>query len=132
MLLRTRTLLSRSVIASVLAAWTWTAHGQNVLRTPVPNAKPLLVAALLAENGEAHGVLTGPMGDGMRRAFKGTTPVYIDVSTIKRYRQAGCGRLKALFWMDGAVIPGEKKARKRTVEVGIDYCSDGSAPKVKS
>ena len=52
---------------------------------------PLL--ALAAERA-AHGVLTGPGADYMRRRFDATTPIEIDVATLHALPQPGCARLE--------------------------------------
>lgn len=98
-------------------------------RVPVPNIRPLMVSAIESQTGKAHGVLTGEVADAISNKFRGTTPIYIDVSTEKRYAQPGCSRLKVKFWQDGVLLPGTSGRRKQTIEFGINYCRDGSAPK---
>mgnify|MGYP000952835522 CR=1 FL=1 len=98
-------------------------------RIAVPDARPLLLAAIDAPDGRAHGVLSGPMADAITARFKATSPVYIDVSTERRYAQAGCRRLKVSFWQDGVQLPGEPGPRRRTIDFGINYCRDGLPPR---
>lgn len=98
------------------------------VRAPVPDARPVLLAALQASDGAAHGVLTGALADAITQHFRATSPIYIDVSTEKRYRQPGCGRLKVLFWQDGVQLPAAAAPRRQTVEFGINYCLDGLPP----
>ena len=88
-----------------------------------------MLAALQALNGEAHGVLTGDLADAISKRFSATTPIFIDILTERRYRQAGCSRLKLSFWQDGVLLPGAKAPRKQTIEFGINYCLDGMPPK---
>lgn len=107
----------------------WGAHAQEPVRTPVPDARPVLLAALQAADGTAHGVLTGEVAEAITQRFEATSPIYIDVSTEKRYRQPGCRRLKVLFWQDGVRLPEAKTARRQTIEFGINYCLDGLPPK---
>ncbi len=104
------------------------AHAEPV-RTPVKDARPVLLAALQSADGTAHGVLTGEVADAITRHFQATSPIYIDVSTAKRYRETGCSRLKVLFWQEGVRLPDVAAARKQTVEFGINYCLDGLPPK---
>lgn len=99
-------------------------------RTPVKDARTLMVTALLAPDGQAHGVLTGELADAISRRFSATTPIYIDVTTDKRYRQENCSRLKVSFWQDGVLLPGAKAPRKQTIDFGINYCLDGLPPKL--
>ena len=63
------------------------------------------------------------------RHFKATGPIQIDVSTVKRYAQAGCARLKVSFAQDGVQLPGQAAPRRNTVDFGINYCRDGQPPK---
>ena len=103
--------------------------GAEPFRTPVPDARPVLLAALQASDGTAHGVLTGEMADAITKHFEATSPIYIDVSTEKRYREAGCSRLKVLFWQEGVKLPGVAAPRKQTIEFGINYCNTGLPPR---
>lgn len=102
---------------------------QTPERTPVKDPKALMVSALMAADGQAHGVLTGDLADAISQRFKATTPIFIDITTDKRYRQTGCSRLKVSFWQDGVVLPGTQTPRKQTIEFGINYCLDGLPPK---
>lgn len=98
-------------------------------RISVPDARPLLLAAIDAPDGRAHGVLSGPMADAITARFKATSPVYIDVSTERRYAQAGCRRLKVSFWQDGVHLPGTPGPRRQTIDFGLNYCRDGLPPR---
>jgi hypothetical protein len=98
-------------------------------RTPVQDARPLLIAAIEAPDGQSRGVLVGEIADAITRQFKGTSPIYIDVATERRYTQAGCSRLKVRFWQDGVQLPGAASPRRQTIDFGINYCLDGLPPK---
>ena len=98
-------------------------------RIPVQDARPLLVAAIDAPSGEARGRLVGEIADAVTQRFKGTSPIYIDVTTERRYAQAGCRRLKVRFWQDGVQLPGVPAPRRQTIDFGINYCRDGQPPK---
>ena len=87
-----------------------------------------MLAALQATDGQAHGILTGEMADAITRRFGATSPIYIDVTTEKRYAQPGCGRLKVTFWQEGVLLPGATTPRRQTMDFGIDYCLDGRPP----
>lgn len=99
------------------------------VRTPVPDARPVLLAALQSPDGSAHGVLTGELADAITKHFRATSPIYIDVSTEKRYREPGCSRLKVLFWQEGVQLPGVPAPRKQSIEFGINYCATGLPPR---
>lgn len=98
-------------------------------RTPVTDARPVMLAAIQASSGEAHGVLTGDVANAISKRFGASSPIFIDVTTERRYQQQGCSRLKVLFWQDGVLLPGAKAPRKQTMEFGINYCLDGLPPK---
>ena len=93
------------------------------------DARPLLIAAIDAPTGEAHGMLVGEIADAVTQRFKGTSPIYIDVTTERRYAQPGCRRLNVRFWQDGVQLPGVPAPRRQTIDFGINYCRDGQPPK---
>ena len=114
----------------LLATLPWTAlEALAQDRTPVQDARPLLIAAIDAPNGQAHGMLVGEIADAITQRFKSTTPIYIDVTTERRYTQPGCRRLKVRFWQDGVQLPGVAAPRRQTIDFGINYCRDGQPPK---
>ena len=104
------------------------AFADDGLRTPVPDARPVMLAALQATDGQAHGVLTGEMADAITQRFGATSPIFIDVTTEKRYAQPGCSRLKVTFRQDGVLLPGATTPRRQTMDFGINYCLDGRPP----
>ena len=116
-------------LACALTACAALAHAQVFDRTAVADARPLMIAAIDSPAGTAYGVLVGDTADAITRQFKGSSPIYIDVSTERRYTQAGCSRLKVLFWQEGVLLPGAASPRKHTIEMGINYCRDGLPPK---
>ena len=98
-------------------------------RLPVRDARQLMLSALDAPDGKAHGVLVGEVADAISKRFGATSPIYIDVTTEKRYAQPGCSRLKVTFWQDGVLLPGATTPRRQTMDFGINYCLDGRPPK---
>lgn len=98
-------------------------------RAQVQDARPLLIAAIEAPDGQSRGVLVGKIADAITRQLKGTSPIYIDVTTERRYTQAGCSRLNVRFWQEGVQLPGAAAPRKQTIDFGINYCRDGLPPK---
>lgn len=100
-----------------------------VLRTPVTDPRPLLIAAIDSPTGDAHGVLTGDTADVINRKFNSRSPILIDVTTERRYAQAGCSRLKLRFWQEDVHLPGAATPRKQAIEFGINYCRDGQPPR---
>lgn len=98
------------------------------VRSPVSDARPVMLAALQSADGTAHGVLTGENADAITKHFQASSPIYIDVSTERRYQEVGCARLKVLFWQEGVRLPEAKAPRKQTIEFGINYCATGLPP----
>lgn len=105
------------------------AHADDPVRTPVPDARPVMFAALRATDGKAYGILTGEIADAITQRFRAASPIYIDVSTERKYAQPGCARLKVSFWQEGVLLPGAASPRRQTVDVGINYCLDGLPPR---
>lgn len=122
-------LLTLVLIAMSAQADETTAPTASTSRTPVPDARPLLITALQSSSGEAHGTLTGEVADAISKRFAATSPIFIDVTTERRLRQSGCSRLKVVFWQDGVQLPGASAARKQSMEMGINYCLDGLPPR---
>ncbi len=114
---------------TITATLIFAAPAESVERTPVSDARPLLLAALRATNGQAYGVMTGPTADAITARFSATTPINIDVTTEKHFAQPGCSRLKVTFSQGGVRLPGNTAARTETIEFGINYCLDGLPPK---
>lgn len=113
------------VMAMLHGPW---ALATDVPRPPVTDAAPLMRQALAAIDGKASGVLTGESANAISRRFQAQSPIHIDVRTERRYAQHGCARLRVLFWQDGVLLPGADKARRQSIEFGIDYCASGEPP----
>ena len=101
----------------------------DAVRLPVEDFRPLLVKAIDSPDGLAFGVLIGPMAEALSTRMRASSPVLIDVTTLRRYKQAGCSRLNVRFSQDGVVPPGTDKPRKQTFDLGLNYCRDGQPPK---
>ena len=125
-LVTTATVTTATVTAATL---TTTTFADPVPRAPVADPRPVMLAALQSANGQAHGVLTGAVADAITKRFGASSPVFIDVTTEKRYAQAGCSRLKVSVWQEGVLLPGAKAPRTQTMDFGINYCLDGLPPK---
>ncbi len=114
--------------AVLIAGFTSLVLADEVPRTPVPDPRPVMLAALQSVNGEAHAILSGEIAEALTQRFAATSPIYIDVTTEKRYAQAGCARLNVRFWQDGVLLPGASSPRRQTMDFGINYCLDGRPP----
>ena len=99
-------------------------QAQTTQRIPVTEIKPLL--ALAAERGAAHGVLTGPGADTMRRRFDANTPIEIDVSTLHALPQPGCARLEVTTRQREVLEQGKRTDQELRWQVS--FCRDGSFP----
>ena len=99
-------------------------HAQTTPRIPVSGIKPLL--ALAAERGAAHGVLTGPGADYMRRRFDATTPIEIDVASLHALPQPGCARLEVTTRQRDVLEQGKRADQELRWQVS--FCRDGSFP----
>ena len=116
-------------LIALVAAMTMNSSVPAQERVPVQDARQLMLAAIDAPDGQARGVLVGEIADAITQHFKATTPIYIDVSTERRYAQAGCSRLKVRFWQGGVQLPGVPAPHRQTVDLGINYCHDGQPPR---
>ena len=116
----------RPALAAILlgALLSMPSQAQPTLRIPVSEIKPLL--ALAAERGVAHGVLTGPGADYMRRRFDATTPIEIDVQTLHALPQPGCARLEVTTRQRDVLEQGKRADQELRWQVS--FCRDGSFP----
>lgn len=115
----------RALAAGLLAAWLATPlHAQTTPRISVTEIKPLL--ALAAERGAAHGVLTGPGADYVRRRFDATAPIEIDVQRLHALPQPGCARLEVTTRQRDVLEHGKRSDQE--LQWQISFCRDGSFP----
>ncbi len=108
-------------------------HGQAQVadagRLPVADVRVLMVAAIDSPSGTAQGLLTGKDAESITRHFKASGPILIDVTTLKRYAQAGCSRLNVSFSQEGVQLAGQQGAKRHSVDFGINFCRDGQPPR---
>ena len=114
--------------AALIAGFAAPVIADDLLRASVSDPRPVMLAALQSVNGEAHGILSGDIAEALTQRFAATSPIHIDVTTEKRYTQAGCARLNVRFWQDGVLLPGASSPRRQTMDFGINYCLDGRPP----
>lgn len=91
------------------------------------SAKPLLLQALDDPNATIHGEMTGPIADKFKATTKSDSPVTATVTTIKQFKQAGCSRLN-LKLQQSNVLDTSGKPRDIALNLGINYCKNGSPP----
>jgi len=102
--------LAAVVLAALLAV---PVLAQTPQRIPVSEIKPLLVLAV--ERGSAHGVLTGPGADYMRRR---------DVQTLHALPRPGCARLEVTTRQRDVLELGKRSDQELRWQ--ISFCRDGS------
>lgn len=112
-----------------LACFPALGQGDGVQRRPVEEVRPLLIEAIDAPAGEAHGRLVGKIADAIGRQFKTAEPINVDVTTLMRYAEEGCRRLSVLFSQDGVQLGQGVPAKRQTIEFGINYCRTGMPPR---
>jgi hypothetical protein len=123
-------LLKKFVLAAAIAALAPAGvAADDAARLPVEDFRPLLVKAIDSSDGAAFGILIGPMAEALSTRMKATSPILIDITTLRRYKQAGCSRLNIRFSQDGVVLPGTDKPRMQTFDLGLNYCRDGQPPR---
>jgi hypothetical protein len=118
-----------TLVASLAAGL---ASAQEAPRVPVDDVRVLLIAAIDSPEGEARGQLTGEMARMITDHFRASGPILIDVTTLKRYTQAGCSRLNVRFSQQGVQLPGTVTPQAKSVDIGINYCRDGQPPRSTS
>jgi hypothetical protein len=124
-----KSILALVAIVSPLAAGAQAGAQGGSTRVPVDDVRVLLISAIDSPTGQAQGVLTGQMASLITDRFKAAGPILIDVTTERRYRQPGCSRLKLTFSQDGVNLPGVSGPERKTVDIGLNYCRDGTPPK---
>lgn len=91
------------------------------------NIKPLLIQAIDAPGGAASGVIVGPIADKFKSTTGSSSPVRVEVTTLKSFKQEGCRRLNVR--MRQANVPTKDG---KPIDFGMDYgmnvCRDGSPP----
>lgn len=88
-----------------------------------------MVSAIDSRDGTARGILTGIDAQNITRMFQAGGPILIDVTTVKRYSEAGCSRLRVLFSQDGVHTSEKGPPSRKQVAFGINFCRDGKPPK---
>ncbi len=64
------------------------------------NVKPFLLQELDHPDGITQGEITGPIADKFRTTTKSMSPVIVNVTTLKRFKQPGCNRLNLSLRQD--------------------------------
>lgn len=105
------------------------AQSSDAGRVPVADVRVLMAAAIDSNDGTARGILAGKDAENITRFFQATGPILIDVTTVKRYAEAGCSRLRVAFSQDGVHVSEKAAPTRKAVAFGINICRDGKPPK---
>lgn len=89
--------------------------------------KQHLIAAIDAPNGKSDGELSGPMAEFFKAQTHSTSPVMVQVRTVKKFAAAGCARLQATLLQD-AVPTQDGKLIPFAVRYELNLCRDGQPP----
>jgi hypothetical protein len=91
------------------------------------NLKLAMMEAIGAPGGMITGTVVGPVADKFASTTGSRSPVMVDVTTLKSFRQEGCKRLNVRLKQSNVQAKDGK-----SVEFGIDYgvnlCRDGNPP----
>ncbi len=98
-------------------------------RLPVGDVRTLMVSAIDSRDGAARGILTGRDAENITKMFQASGPILVDVTTVKRYSEAGCSRLRVSFSQDGVHVDEKGPPSRKQVAFGINFCRDGKPPK---
>jgi hypothetical protein len=105
------------------------AGAADVRRTPVDQFAPLLRAALDAPDGMARGILTGRLAAATSIQYRTSAPINIDVSTVVRYRQEGCARLRVDVSQQDVKLNPTAAPGPQHLRFELNYCRDGLPPR---
>lgn len=119
----TGSLLARCVAAILGAATPFCVNATAEYWSP----KAAMIEAIDAPGGRATGVLRGPIADQFVMTTKSTSPVEIEVTTIKSFKQEGCKRLNVRL-KQANVPTKDGKTTDFGIDYGINLCRDGSPP----
>jgi hypothetical protein len=115
-----RTLNSLAVIAFM----TLPAHAFALEYTSV---KQLMVRAIDAPDGKAHGYILGSIADKFKKTTGSSGRVSAEVSTIKSFNREGCKRLN-VHLTQSDVPTSEGQTADFVIDYGLNMCRDGSPP----
>ena len=87
----------------------------------------LMLQALDAPGGTAHGVIVGPVAKKFRDTTGSVAPVMAEVTTLKSFRQEGCKRLNVRL-KQANVPTTDGKLTEFGFDYGLNLCRDGSPP----
>lgn len=91
------------------------------------NLKLAMLEAIDAPGGVVSGVVVGPVADKFASTTGSQSPVMVEVTTLKSFRQEGCKRLNVR--LKQANVPAKDgKSAEFGIDYGVNLCRDGSPP----
>ena len=115
-----RTLSSLAVIAFItMSAPTFALEYTSV--------KQLMVRAIDAPDGKAHGYILGSIADKFKKTTGSSGRVSAEVSTIKSFSRDGCKRLNVRLTQSD-VPTSDGQTADFAIDYGVNMCRDGSPP----
>lgn len=91
------------------------------------SVKALLMQAMDSPDGASRGIIEGQEADKIHAVTGASDPVRAEVSTIRKFKQEGCRRLKLRL-----IQPNAPTRDGKHVDFALDYelnlCRDGSPP----
>lgn len=99
-----------------------TAHAQSAA-----SVKDMLMQALNSKDGTAKGIVEGKEADAIHAATGSNDPIRAEVTTLKRFKQAGCSRLAMKL-----IQPNTPTKQGVKVDFALNYelnmCKNGLPP----
>lgn len=115
--------IRRCTVAILCAIMT----SQVVAATVYWSPKAAMLEAIDSPSGRVQGILRGAIADQFASITKSTSPVEIEVTTIKKFKQDGCRRLNVRL-KQANVQTKDGKTTDYGIDYGINLCRDGSPP----
>jgi hypothetical protein len=94
------------------------------------SVRALLMQALATPDGRAQGIIEGNEANAIHAATGATDPVRAEVSTISRFKQAGCSRLAVKLIQPNTITKQGVKA-DFALNYELNLCQDGRPPTEK-
>lgn len=95
----------------------------------VTDLRALWMTAIDSPDGSARGVLVSPEMRAIAASMKTTSPLLVEVTTLKVYTQEGCRRLQMTIHARDAVIGPSPQPHNQDLVYGFNYCRDGRPPR---
>ncbi len=89
--------------------------------------KQYLLAAIDAPSGRSDGEMSGPMADFFKGQTRSSSPVRVQVRTIRHFSAAGCARLEATLSQEGVPTTNGQQI-PFAVRYELNLCRDGRPP----